>query len=218
MYKTFLGIGALVLLVAPTTSQAAGPESFDLLFSDDVYLEEEVSTFSALHDGVVLGASTDDETSTMPVVSKKLGTPINSYFRDISIKPPKDWYLSDEFDEGEAYATYIVNEEMTAQVAVFRFHDEKMTLKSLEKETEALCELCGYKIEKKGNAKLGKLKGRYIEATSPDTHFMLYLFDIGDISYVIQTSAPLEEWGYYKGILAKSYASIKINSKKLTSE
>ena len=71
------------------------------------------------------------------------------------------------------------------------------------------------KVGKKNDIKLGKLKGKTIEATSPDTHFLIYLFDVGDVSYVIQTSTALDEWLYYKNILAKSVSSIKINTKKL---
>jgi hypothetical protein len=218
--KKILLLAGLLGLFPTAVTQAAERELFPGLFSDEIHLKEEVRSFSALRDGEVLGASTDD--TMTPNVTKKLDKLTTSYFRDIKIKPPHGWYLNDEStdyeedgEESTGFSTYIVNEELTAQIFIFRLYDESLTLKEMEAETEALCELCGYEITKKGNAKLGKLKGRYIEATSPESHFIIYLFDVGDVSYAIQISAPLDEWKAYKPILTKSFASIKIDSKKL---
>ena len=220
MKKSLLGIGVMMAFVIPSTSQASPVESFDIIFNDDVYLKEEVTSFSTLREGGVLGASTDTTTSA-PAVTKKLDKVFESYVQDITIKPPKGWQVTDDvevFEEGPGFSTYVVNDEMTAQIAVLRFYDEKSTLKSLEKDVLDLCELCGYKVEKKGATKLGKLKGRYVEATSPDTHFVIHIFDIGDVSYLIQTSAPVDEWKQYKSILSKSYKSIKIDTEMILEE
>lgn len=194
-------------LFLPFGAQASELPKLDL-FTDDIYLKKEVTQSLIPNVPSVLGASTDDESVSVP---KKLDSLYRSYFRDVSFKAPKGWYVADEYDETSLY-TYAVNEEMTAQITIERFDAVDVTVDELSAYVADMCEACGYQVTGEGSAKIGKLKARYVEATNGEVHLKYYITIRDDIGYVIELLTYEESWEAYKGILEKSVKSIKLRA------
>ena len=207
--KRFLLIIPVLALVAfvPQGVQASELPKLDL-FTDEIYLKKEVTQSLIPNVPAVLGASTEDTVTSIP---KKLGSSYTSYFRDVSIKAPKGWYVTDDYDDTSLY-TYAVNEEMTAQITIERFDAVDVKVDDLAEYVADVCEACGYQVTGEGSAKIGKLKARYIDATNSEWHVKYYVTVRDDIGYVIELLTYEDEWDSYKGILEKSVKSIKLRT------
>jgi hypothetical protein len=196
-----------LMFFAPFATQASELPKLDL-FTDEIYLKKEVTQSLIPSIPSVLGASTDDESVSVP---KKLDSLYRSYFRDVSFKAPKGWYVADEYDDTSLY-TYAVNEEMTAQITIERFDAVDVSVDELSTYVADMCEACGYQVTGEGSAKIGKLKARYVEATNGDVHLKYYITIRDEIGYVIELLTYEESWEAYKEILEKSVKSIKLRA------
>lgn len=201
-----LPVLALVALV-PQGVKASELPKLDL-FTDEIYLKEEVSKSRIPNIPAVLGASTDD---SAPEVAKKLGTTYTSYFRDVSFKAPADWYVADDYDDTSLY-TYAVNDAMTAQISIERFDAGDATVSDLSAYVEVVCSKCGYKVTGKGTAKVGNKSGAYVEASNGVTHLKYFITVKDEVGYVIELLTPEEDWSSHKKIMEKSIKSLKIKT------
>lgn len=218
-YSLFFITLALSLYVAPHSALAASMPSLDFVYNTEFQFESLIKNNEPVSpSGSVLGINSDDEKKIK--VTTKLGKVHSSYFRDMTISPPKGWYISEDAmdwnitdtpaDESVGLITEINNEALTAGISIARFDSEGVSLTEYMSEIEDVCELCGYTIIKKGKASVAGQKGRFIEVSNEDYRIKVYVFISEETVYFVKLTTSNDEWKSYQKILEKSVKTLKL--------
>lgn len=186
-------------------ARAAELPPLEEIYDTEIHLKDVVFSPKVPSGKAVLGISSDTE------VAKKLDSTFKSYFRDFSIKPPVEWYVSEDYDDTSVY-TFIVDPDMRAEISIERFDGEGISQEDLAGYIKTVCTRCGYKIVDSGKGKLGKkIRADYAEATNGSYHSKVYAFVKSDIAYLVILTTAEEDWDRYKGIMEKSVKTIKLH-------
>ncbi|MBI4087086.1 hypothetical protein HY416_03870 [Candidatus Kaiserbacteria bacterium] len=209
MQKYISFVLVLAVLLLPMSADARVPQELDLdfLFEEGPHLPSSILQKILPLGKSVLGAST--QTTVGSVVPKKLGSTFTSFFGDISIRHPKGWRTYEDYDENAAY-TLIANADLTASISVTRFDAPDTTVEELTDYAASRCADCTFEVLSTGKAKLGPVKGTYLDLTSGVWHKKAYILLKDEVGYVIETTAYENEWRSYRSILEKSAKSFKI--------
>lgn len=209
---------AVMLYVVPHYTQAATVSGLDFVYDTEFRFESTIKGQSVNQGGSVLGVSTDNTGKVK--VTTKLDKKRSSYFKDISIRPPKDWYITEDAkdwyitdrasEESGGFVTEINNKEMTAGISIIRFDAAGLNVTDYTSEIENVCAQCGYEVLNKGEAKIAGQKGRFVDVRKGDHHFKMYTFISEDTVYFVRLAANENEWKYYQKILEKSAKTLKL--------
>ena len=210
---------AVTLYTVPQYTQASGVSGLDFVYDTEFRFESINKNQTVNQNGSVLGVSTND-TNKKVVVTSKLDKKRLSYFRDISINSPKNWYINEDVKDwyitdgaegdSEGLITEVNNDEMTAGISITRFDSKGLSLEEYASEIENACTECNYRIFNKGAAKIAGQKGRFVDVSDGEHRMKIYVFISEDVVYFVRLTTDEDEWKSYRKILEKSLKTLKL--------